>query len=195
MPGLEQAIHSLTIKEHNRISRSRSESIQRDARSGLCFYHERFVDTEAEIIVIKPTPTDRKQYKREASLTATNSSTIATYSQRSLTLDLGLRLTFRLIFTIADDSMIHLCYFKLLLDVRRSRLIDGLTKLSAIRISTSLSSDRFQSIFRKFPLLFRPATFIADIKHGIYHYIETKRPPVHAKARKPSPDKFNFRRI
>ena len=54
--------------------------------------------------VITPTAADRKR-QQELTLQAANSTSITTYGSRSLTLDLGLRCTFRWIFVNADVAM------------------------------------------------------------------------------------------
>ena len=80
------------------------------------------------------------------SLQAANHSSIATYRTRSLTLDLGLRRTFRWIFIIANvrhailgADFLH--HFGLSVDVRQSRLTDTLTHLQVLGISTRTVSD------------------------------------------------------
>ena len=53
------------------------------------------VDTGAEVSVIPPSPTERKHRQERSGLQAVNGTPIATFGSRSLTLDLGLRRTFR----------------------------------------------------------------------------------------------------
>ena len=62
------------------------------------------VDTGAEISVIPPVQSDRQRHQCGVHLQAAKGVTIATFFQRSLTLNLGLRHTYRWIFTIADVS-------------------------------------------------------------------------------------------
>ena len=69
-----------------------------DHPTGLQF----LVDTGAEVSIVPPTPTDRLHRQTGPSLQAVNNTTIATYGTRSLTLNLGLRRTFRWIFVIAN---------------------------------------------------------------------------------------------
>ena len=69
-----------------------------DHSSGLRF----LVDTGAQVSVIPPTPAQRKHTHDNFQLQAVNNSPITTYGNQSLTLDLGLRRTFRWIFVIAD---------------------------------------------------------------------------------------------
>src|SRR6201990_2082426 len=69
------------------------------------------------------------------SLYAANGSTIATYGEKSYTLDLGLKRAFRWLFTIADVSQPiigadFLSHFGLIVDLRHKRLLDNCTSLS-----------------------------------------------------------------
>ena len=70
----------------------------RDPSTNLRF----LVDTGAEISVIPPTLSDRATQRTDLILHAANNTTIHTYGNRSLTLDLGLRRHFRWVFVIAD---------------------------------------------------------------------------------------------
>lgn len=56
----------------------------------------------AHVSVVPPSRTDRHPKSRGQPLRAANSSTIATYGLRSLSIDFELRRTFRRIFVIAD---------------------------------------------------------------------------------------------
>ncbi|VUZ40636.1 unnamed protein product [Hymenolepis diminuta] len=101
-----------------------------DRYSGTSF----LIDFGAEISVIPPTAAHRNSSDHPLILAAANGSPIKTYSQKSVTLDLGLRRTFRCIFTIADVSKPiigadFLCHFGLLLGLRRKKLLDPLTSL------------------------------------------------------------------
>ena len=60
------------------------------------------VDTGSEVSVILPTPADRRCSTDPRTLTAVNNTSIRTYGQRSLTLNLGLRRSLPWIFVIAD---------------------------------------------------------------------------------------------
>ncbi|VUZ42146.1 unnamed protein product [Hymenolepis diminuta] len=101
-----------------------------DRNSGTSY----LIDSEAEISVLSSTSTDRTSSNHPLILAAANGSPIKTYGQKSVTLDLGLRRTFRWIFTIADVckpiiDADFLCCFGLLLDLRRKKLLDPLTSL------------------------------------------------------------------
>ena len=84
------------------------------------------VDTGAEVSVVTPTAADRK-YRQELTLQVANSTPIITYGSRSLTLDLGLRRTFRWIFdvTIPILGADFLCHFVLVVDMGNHSLSDS----------------------------------------------------------------------
>ena len=70
------------------------------------------VDTGAEVSVLPSSFNDRKQRQEGCNLLAVNGSPINTFGKRSLTLDLGLRRTFRWVFIIANvQSPILRCRF------------------------------------------------------------------------------------
>ena len=91
-----------------------------DHSTGLRF----LVDTGAEVSVIPPSHADGKHQQ----------TSIKTFGNRSLTLDLGLRRSFRWVFTIADVKhpifgADFLRSYNLLVDMRRNRLTDSLTQI------------------------------------------------------------------
>ena len=79
-------------------------------------------------------PSRNKHHNEGCNLLAANSSTIPTYGKRSLTLDLGLRRTFRWVFVVADiKSPIlgadFLRHYSLLVDMKHNQLVDTITQL------------------------------------------------------------------
>ena len=142
-----------------------------DRSCGLRF----LVDTGAEVSVIPPSRIERKCPPANLTLHAVNNSPIATYGTRSLTLNLGLRRTFRWVFILADvekpilgaDFLRH---FNLLVDMKHSRLVDTQTQLSIHGITSSGSTsspsllprtpaNQFESLLIDFPLLTQPLLF------------------------------------
>nr|VZI17419.1 unnamed protein product [Spirometra erinaceieuropaei] len=115
-----------------------------DKTSGLRF----LVDTDAEIYVIPP-PRRHHLKPSQFSLQAVNSTTINTYGQRSLTLDIGLWRRFQWVFVQADvkshiigaDSLTH---FGLAVDLKHRKLIDTTTTLFTIGIAASEPSVSIQ---------------------------------------------------
>ena len=176
-----------------------------DRNSGLRF----LVDTGAEASVIPPTRTDRKQQDGPG-LQAVNGTPIATYGRRSLTLDLGLRRTFRWVFTIADIKTPilgadFLRYFCLLVDMRQHRLSDALTQLKIQGIAThdtspspaflqTRTNSEYDAILAEFPSITRPGSSDQPVKHNVTHHITTTGPPVTARTRRLPPERLAIAR-
>nr|VZI31121.1 unnamed protein product [Spirometra erinaceieuropaei] len=130
------------------------------------------VDSGAGVSVVPPTPAERKN-RSSFCLTAANNSSIPTFGQRSVTLDLGLRRIFRWAFIIADVSVAlmgadFLTHFNLLDDLKNHRLFDNLTNLRArcqSEINPHLNSLTimpisdcpFRSLLRQFPRQTNPS--------------------------------------
>ena len=99
------------------------------------------VHTCAEVSIIQPTRSDCRRKRESLTLSAVNCTAIATYGQRSLTLNLGLRRIFCWIFVIADTSkpllgadFLH--QFGLLVDMAHGKLVDSCTHVSIHGIIT-----------------------------------------------------------
>ena len=168
--------------------------------------HRRFlVDTGAEISVVLPTKADRKCCQTGVTLQAANGASIATFGQRSLTLNLGLRRPFRWIFTIADVKhpivgADFLGHHSLLVDVKNKMLIDSTTRLQTNIICTHqnthslttlnpLSLNPFSSLLLDFPELTRSFND-TPVKHDVVHHIETSGPPVFSHTRRLPPERL-----
>ena len=168
------------------------------------------VDTGAEVSVIPPSPSERHKQPHQLTLQAVNNSSIKTFGKRSLTLDLGLRRTFRWVFVIADiprpilgaDFLRH---FGLLVDIRHCRLSDSLTQLRVQGISCNDSSPSpsilprhpltiYHNLLSEFPSLVQPCTSQTPPKHSVTHHIETTGPPVFARARRLGPARLRIAR-
>ena len=95
------------------------------------------VDTGSEVSVIPPTPADRRRSPDPLTLAAVNNTSIRTYGQRSLTLDLGLRRSLPWIFIIADvkkpilgaDFLRH---YGLMVDMHKHKLTLSLKQLMQV---------------------------------------------------------------
>ena len=178
----------------------------KDRASGLRF----LVDTGAEISVIPPSNTERKHRQDKLSLQAANNTTIATYGSRSLTLNLGLRRTFRWVFVIADVQnpilgADFLRSYNLIVDVGRRQLLDALTQLTIQGVASSAASpspsllptnmdNQFTSLLKEFPSVTQPITTEQPVKHNVTHHIVTTGPPTNARPRRLSPDKLKVAR-
>nr|VZI40072.1 unnamed protein product [Spirometra erinaceieuropaei] len=124
------------------------------------------VDSGAEVSVVPPTPAERK-IRSSFCLTAANNSSISTFGQRPITLDLGLRRIFRWVFIIADVSVAligadFLAHFNLPVDLKNRRLVYCITDLHARCQSDvnpcvnplpvmPISDCPFHSLLRQFP--------------------------------------------
>ncbi|BHF63058.1 hypothetical protein SprV_0200604700 [Sparganum proliferum] len=165
------------------------------------------VDSGAEVSVIPPTPAERKN-RSSFCLTAANNSSIPTFGQRSITLDLGLRRICRWVFTIADVSVgligaDFLAHFNLLVDLKNRRLVDCITNLHARCQSDvnpcvnpltvmPISDCPFHSLLRQFPRLTNPSFREVDIKHTVTHHISTTGPPKSCRPRRLAPDRLKI---
>ena len=177
-----------------------------DRSTGLRF----LVDTGAEVSVVPPSPSERLHRRDNLSLQAANNSEIATYGTRSLTLDLGLRRTFRWPFIIADVrkpilGADFLRNFGLLVDVRRHKLSDSLTQLSVNGITTNTPSPRitrfithpeneYTSLLNEFPTVIKPCSHEVPVKHKVTHHIKTTGPPVSSRPRRLAPERLAIAR-
>ncbi|BHF67784.1 hypothetical protein SprV_0301081300 [Sparganum proliferum] len=172
-----------------------------DKSSGLRF----LVDTGAEVSVI-PLLRRHRLKPSQFSLQAANSTTISTYGQRSLTLDLGLRRRFQWVFIEADvKSPIigadFLSSFGLTVHVRYRRLIDTTTQLFAIGtissersvgIHLTIPSTPFADILKDYPSITKPCHFAETVQHGVKHHIVTAGQSVHARPRRLHPEKLRI---
>ena len=160
--------------------------------------------------VLPPSRSDRKYAREGCNLLAVNGSAIATYGERSLTLDLGLRRTFRWVFIIANvQSAIlgadFLRHYSLLVDMKHSRLVDAITQLRVQGISSKVSSpsptvyhpqptNTFTAIMMEYPTVVQPRFCSQTINHGITHHIQTTGPPISARSRRLAPEKLTIAR-
>ncbi|BHF73191.1 hypothetical protein SprV_0401626900 [Sparganum proliferum] len=181
--------------------------------SGRTFYvcdkvtRRRFlVDTGAQISVVPPTPVDRRCPSPGLHLQAANCSPISTFGSRSLTLNIGLRRSFSWIFVIADVPHAilgsdFLAEFDLLVDCRRSCLLDRTTGLSVRGLtpfndSCNLSvldtgiACPYRDLLLQHPNIIKPQFRSGEIQHDVVHHIRTSGPPVFARPRRLAPSRL-----
>ncbi|CAH8490858.1 unnamed protein product [Dicrocoelium dendriticum] len=167
------------------------------------------VDTGAEVSVIPPMPGEPTA-SLSTSLSAANGTPIATYGHRSLTLDLGLRRTFRWVFTVAAVPFAiigidFLRHFDLLVDAKRQMIVDTATKLSVRGITadvTSISpvyafpqtSSAYANLLSQYPKLVQPMNAALPVAAQVTHHIRTNGPPVSCRPRRLSPEKLKVAR-
>ena len=177
-----------------------------DNNSGRRF----LIDTGAEVSVIPRSPADRHNKKDCLALRAVNGSSIATYGTRSLTLDLGLRRTFRWIFVIADihTPIIGADFLRkhgLLVNMKHGRLVDTVTTLQtqgtishivspSPSFPTQHSNTEYDALLAEFQSVTKPCTSAQPVRHTVTHHIHTTGPPVHARARRLPPDRLTIAR-
>lgn len=139
-------------------------------------------------------------------LYAANGSKIKTYGTKVLTLDLKLRRSFKWSFVVCDVGqpilgVDFLNHFKLILDINGRCLVDKITNL-AIRgtivnhfeptISTLRNDHPVYEILKKYPDILKPMSFKEAPRHSVYHYIETKGPPIFCKPRPLAPHRYKI---
>ena len=180
-----------------------------DRPTGLQF----LVDTGAEVSIVPPTPTDRLHQQTGPSLQAVNNTTIETYGTRSLTLNLGLRRTFRWIFVIANvrKSILgadFLRHYELIVDVAHRKLSDAVTQLTVQGVVSTEPSvspsllpkqvhNPYLTMLHDFPSLLKPynqQVVTHKVTHKVTHHITTTGPPVHLPTRRLSPERFDVAR-
>ena len=186
-----------------------------DSPSRLFYIHDRIsgtkflVDTGAEVSILPAgSRLVTKGNPASVKLQAVNHSPINTYGQQSLTLDLGLRRTFRWIFVVADLPIPiigadFLREFGLLVDVKHRKLTDATTNLvisgvyckqphvTPVVMATTPAS-RYDILLHEYPDIVRPIHKYGDVKHGTTHHITTCGPPVFARPRRLAPDRLRI---
>ena len=174
----------------------------KEKTSGTLF----LVDTVAEVSVIPPSLSRRStRTPGKLSLRAANHTSIQTYGEQSLIVDLGLRRRFTWIFIVADVGHAilgadFLSNFNLLVDVNGKKLIDNSTQLKIHGIISNYSVYNicierpadciFSSLLHRFPRILKPSYNIEDVAHTVTHKIVTTGQPVRARPRRLPPDKL-----
>ena len=164
------------------------------------------VDTGAEVSVVPPSRAEHGRRPDPLSLQAVNKTAIATYGTRSLTLDLGLRRTFRWIFIVANVKTPilgtdFLRKHNLLVDVSRKRLVDTSTHVSVDGIVSHTPTlnltllpaglqPEILAILSEFPGVLHPSDSQQPVKHDVTHHITTTGPPVHARTPRLPPERL-----
>ena len=168
--------------------------------------HKFLVDTGAQISVFPASAQDRCGQKTEP-LVAANGSQIDTFGKRTISFDLGFR-KFQWSFVLANVNRPMLgadffCSNHLLIDVYTRHIIDATTYESvpvqqdatlSLGLNACSANNEFADILKDFPSVTQPQFSTGDVKHGVEHCIPTSGPPMHAKARRLSPDKLAIAR-
>lgn len=143
-------------------------------------------------------------------LFAANGTAIKVFGQQQLRIDLGLRRDFSWPFIIAAVTQPiigadFLSHYDLMVDMKRNRLIDNVTRLerqctpahsvtkpSAIR--TFDTSSAYADILDEFPTLTKLTPTGVSTEAAVIHHIETTGPPVTARPRRLPNDKLDAAR-
>ncbi|CAE1306093.1 unnamed protein product [Acanthosepion pharaonis] len=174
----------------------------RDENSGyLCL-----VDTGAQISVIPAKP-NMLTRKTDYTLQAANGSSIQTYGETSLTLNLGFRRSFPWVFTIAQVrtpilGADFLAHFNLSVNMSSLSLEDKTTKITrkgitSIYTSTCISAtlpeaNGMQDLLQKYSQITTPFQYTETVRHNAEHHIDTTGPPTHSSPRRLRPDKYKL---
>ena len=164
----------------------------RDTLSGREF----LCDNGAQTSVLPATVEDTAPGVHGPQLRSANDAPIRTYGTKTADLCFGGQ-RFRCDFFTADISFTllgadFLCAHNLLVGIKNNRLVDARTfsSFACARgraayggLSSSLSEgDEYQQLLRKFTGINRPTSSAVTAKHGVEHHIDTKGPPVYARA-------------
>ena len=172
----------------------------RDTNSGALF----LIDTGAEVSIIPPAASDLRR-PPTLNLVAANGSRIRSFGTRQMTLKVnGVRYNWRFQVAEVNKPIIGADFiraFGLLVDLTGRRLVqpDGPSSIKAVlrqvpsdicNIVRAVSANEFEALLRSRPELSTPTFSFSAPRHGVQHYIVTTGPPVHAQARRLSPEKL-----
>lgn len=169
-----------------------------DKRSHLKF----LVDSGSDVSCIPAPKVSKKLRPEPLELYAANNTKIKTFGSKLINVDLGIRRNFKWHFLIATIptpiiGADFLENFGLLVDLKRRKLIDSVTKLeiqgmfaqpkpiSSIKLISGESE--YHKMLKEFPDLTKLSLKLKDSNHSTVHYIETTGPPVHCKPRRLNP--------
>ena len=169
------------------------------------------VDTGAEVSVVPPSCTERSHRQDTFNLQAVNGSQIATFGVRSLTLNLGLRRTFRWVFIVADVKQPILSadfqqHFGLHVDMRHRTLSDSATSLQVHGLSSSQpsstgithslqnTSNPFLRLKSEFPAVTLACASDRPLKHNVTHHITTTSQTMFTRTRRLAPERLQIAR-
>lgn len=179
-----------------------------DRKNNLTF----LIDTGSDLTIVPPTMSEKMMKGSgnnisDRKLFAANGTPIRIYGQRLLNIDIKLRRDFTWPCVVADVNLPiigadFLDHFNITVNLRQRRLIDETTRLYSSCIQKSVNANdvsittvpvnanEFEEILREFSEITKPCEPTQKVETGVFHFIETKGPPVNAKARRLSPEKY-----
>lgn len=163
------------------------------------------VDTGADASILPRRCVTKHSNKTDKVLYAANQSSIKTYGEVNMTLDLGLRRPYTGTFIVADVHQAilgndFLYEHHLLPDIRNRRLLDNTTKLYADGLQTVeappsitvIAKDAdFNGLLEKY-IIEQKTKLPTQEKNLIEHHIVTKGPPCTDRARRLPPEKYRI---
>uniref|UniRef100_A0A0K8UV92 RNA-directed DNA polymerase n=1 Tax=Bactrocera latifrons TaxID=174628 RepID=A0A0K8UV92_BACLA len=162
------------------------------------------IDSGADVSVTPKSTKLAHAHPSSTLLFAANGSTVSSYGEVMLKLNLNLRREFLWNFIVADVSQAilgadFLGYYGLIVDLQGQRLVDRTTSLKSpcivtqgqfSKISTINASQKFSGILKEFLELTCPPAPGSRTDASIVHQITTTGQPVCARPRRLSPEKF-----
>ena len=133
-----------------------------------------------------------------------NGASIPTFGKHSLTLNLGLRRTFRWVFVITNVHIPiigadFLRHYSLLVDMTNSWLVDSITQLRVQGIHSQVESLRpsffpsqhitFTALIAEYATVIQPHLSCNSSEHNVMHHIQTDGTPVNARPWRLAPEK------
>ena len=159
------------------------------------------IDCGSDVSALPP-PNTRKRRPSDQCLFAANGTSIKTYGEKLLEVELRLRRSFKWNFIIADVQVPiigadFLNRYGLLVDIKNRRLIDPLTNLTSngilgrctqTAVYAVAPTHNFHDLLHEFPRVLQWSNDAPPT--DVCHNIETKGRPVTARARRLAPDKL-----
>lgn len=181
------------------VSNSNTFSVH-DQRTGQSY----LIDTGADVSVYPASTQDRKTNSPTLSLSAANGTSIKTWGKRSITIEITPKQVYTHEFYIADVTrpILGADFFVahgLVIDLKGKRLIslnNASVFLRSVDSPLTLSGlsvhpyNSYSELLQQFPELLTVKFDSTVNKHGVEHHIITHEPPVHARARRLSPEKL-----
>lgn len=168
--------------------------------------HRKFlIDTGAEVSIIPPVATDLLCTASTSVLQAVNGSDIKSYGKRTALITIGHK-QYPWDFIIAQVSKPilgsdFLSAHGLMVDIKGKRLIDTdsfsetflrKTKARSLHINATIAKNDFVDLLAEFPDILEVEFSSETVEHGVQHAIVTEGSPVHARARRLSPEKLKI---